>query len=187
MVQADEHDERADHFRRMFDDPVALRSWFDETFPVLYGFVFARCGGVEAVAQDVTQDTMLEVVRHRRDFDGRAAPLTWVCGIARHKVADHFRKQHREERRRVRLVEEQSVAPEAVEAPEASETPEAVIETLHALPEAQRVVLAMHYLDGLPVKDIARELDRSETSVASLLARGRQGFRRAWSGEEGTA
>lgn len=60
-------------------------------------------------------------------------------------------------------------------------THEAVVEALRSLPEAQRVVLALHYLDGLPVHEVARHLERSDSAVESLLARGRAAFKQAWS------
>ncbi len=183
MAASDDASERQEAFRRVFAEPESLRIWLDEALPYVYGFVFARCGADEAVAQDIAQETMVEVVRHRASFDGRAEALTWVCGIARHKVADHVRRKYREERRRLRLVES---APSEVEEPEAEAmTHQAVVETLRALPEGQRVALAMHYLDGYSVREIAERLERSESAVESLLTRGREGFKKHWArGEE---
>ena len=182
MERADEARVRAEEFRQLFADPVALRGWLDSSLPYVYGFVFARCGANEAVAQDITQDTMVEVVRHRADFDGRAEPLTWVCGIARHKVGDHLRRKYREERRRLRLVQSVPDVPSSLEGEAVAH--QAVVETLRTLPEAQRVVLALHYLDGLSVREISEQLDRSESAVESLLARGREGFKKHWGQRE---
>lgn len=169
---------RADDFHHAFDDPLALRSWLELALPSIYAFVFARCGADEALAQDLTQETMVEVVRGRDAFDGRSDPLTWACGIARHKVADHFRRKHRDERRRLRLVDNTETVTQSGE--DVTVTHEAVVETLRALPEAQRIVLALHYLDSLSVHEIADRLGRSESAVESLLARGRDTFKKAW-------
>lgn len=169
---------RADDFRRVFEDAASLRSWLDVALPSVYRFVFARCGADDGLAQEITQETMVEVVRRRATFDGRADPLTWVCGIARHKIADHFRAKYRDQRLRSRLVERRTDIPESEE--NVTVTHEAVVETLRALPESQRVVLALHYLDAMPVHEIAERLGRSESAVESLLARGRDTFRRAW-------
>ncbi len=176
---------RAAEFRALFDDAVRLRRWLQGTLPSVYAFVFARCGADETVAEDITQETMVEVVRHRHNFDGRSHPLTWVCGIARHKVADHYRADFREKRRKLRLLD--ATPSLGQPASEALELTDAVKEALHRLPEAQRIVLASHYLDGLPVRDIAARLKRSESAVESLLARGRDGFRRAWDDMGGAA
>lgn len=182
MGPDDDASARREAFRRIFAEKAALRTWLDQALPYVYAFVFARCGADDAVAQDLTQETMVEVVRHRERFDGRAEPLTWVCGIARHKVADHHRRKQREERRRLRLVE--SAPTEVASAEGDADTHRAVVETLRSLPEAQRAALAMHYLDGFSVREIAERLDRSESSVESLLSRGREGFKRQWTQRE---
>src|SRR5687767_13807817 len=97
--------QRAEEFQDLFGDVAALRAWFDASLPKLFGFVFVRCGGVEAVAQDIVSETLLDAVRRRDSFDGRADPLTWVIGIARHKIADHFRRTYRDQRQKMQLIE----------------------------------------------------------------------------------
>ena len=178
MTGLDSPQLRADEFHHVFDDPDELRSWLELALPSIHAFVFARCGADEALAQDLTQETMVEVVRRRDAFDGRSDPLTWACGIARHKVADHFRRKYRDDRRRLRLIENTSGVIDSEE--DATVTHEAVVETLRSLPEAQRVVLALHYLDSLSVHEIADRLGRSDSAVESLLARGRDTFKKAW-------
>lgn len=185
LEHAEDPAARAADFHAVVEDPTRLRSWLQDALPVVYGFAFARCGGDQAVAEDITQETMIEVVKHRDAFDGRSHPTTWVCGIARHKVADHYRAQYREARRRLRVLEALPTIRQADN--EVGDDREAVVEALHQLPEAQRVVLASHYLDGFSVREIAAQMDRSESAVESLLARGRDGFRRAWDQLQGEA
>ncbi|MFO0890040.1 MAG: sigma-70 family RNA polymerase sigma factor [Isosphaeraceae bacterium] len=48
---------------------------------------------------------------------------------------------------------------------------------LEALPEAQREAVTMHYLQGMPLVEIAANLDRSEPAVMGLLHRGLRGLR----------
>lgn len=52
---------------------------------------------------------------------------------------------------------------------------------LAALPQSQRQALVLRYLDDFPVPEIAAALGRSTHAVESLLARGRAGFKRAYS------
>jgi RNA polymerase sigma-70 factor (ECF subfamily) len=120
---------------------------------------------------------MVEVVKHRAEFDGRSAVMTWVCGIARHKVADHYRSEHREQRRRQRVLDQPAGQQPG---PDPDDRKDMIVDTLRRLPEAHRIVLTFHYLDGLPVRGIASQIGRSESAVESLLARARGGFRRAW-------
>jgi RNA polymerase sigma-70 factor (ECF subfamily) len=55
---------------------------------------------------------------------------------------------------------------------------ERTLRALDAVPAAQRAALALHYLDCLPVEQVARELGKSVHATESLLARGRSSFRR---------
>jgi len=47
-----------------------------------------------------------------------------------------------------------------------------------ALPEHQRTVVAMHHLEGIPVRDIVDALGIPKGTVVSRLARGREALRR---------
>jgi RNA polymerase sigma-70 factor (ECF subfamily) len=167
-------EDRATEFRSLFEDEARFRAWYDAALPTVYGFVFVRCGGVRQIAEDLTQEAFVEAVRGRDRFDGRSDPVTWICSIARHRLVDHFRRQHRDERRRLRLLtrgNEPSVST-------AHEERDAVLRTLREMPPLQRAALVLHYLDDLPLNEVADVLDRSESAVESLLARGRESFRR---------
>lgn len=179
-VTADEaaRAERARAFRGLFDDQATFRRWYDRALSIVYPFVFARCGGDQTMAVEVTQEAFVEAVRHRDSFDGAADPVSWVCGIARHKIADHYRRLDRERRRFLKLVyREREAEPRLGEAVEEHQT---IAVALRALTPNQRAVLIMHYLDGMPVREIAASLERTEHAVESLLTRARESFRRAY-------
>ena len=57
---------------------------------------------------------------------------------------------------------------------------ERVLAALGALSLAQRTALTFHYLDGLPVAELARQIGSSEHAAESLLARAREKFRVAY-------
>ncbi len=176
--------ERASWFRALFDDERAFRTWYDDAIPRVYGYVYDRCGGVKTVAEELTQEAFVDAVRNRARFDGRSEPLTWVIAIARHKLADHYRRLSREERRHLKLVSEPITETTEVDALVAAESREDVLGALRSIPPMQRAVLVLHYLDVLPVSEISAELGRSESSIESLLSRGRESFRRALAAED---
>ena len=67
----------------------------------MYRYFLHRCGDSSA-AEDLTSETFLVAVRNLEDR--RPAALDpWVIGVARHKLADHWRRRAREERLRVPL------------------------------------------------------------------------------------
>jgi RNA polymerase sigma-70 factor (ECF subfamily) len=83
-------------------------------------------------------------------------------------------------RRQERLLSSQ---PTAADAPwRAAETRDAVETAMAQLPADQRLALLFRYLDGLSVREVAEAIGRSEKATESLLARGRESFRRAFGG-----
>jgi len=161
-------------------EPTAVRSLIDSAGPVVYGFVLARVGGHQEVAEDLVQETFLEAVRSAPSFRGEAALTTWLCAIARHRIARHYRAERRRE-----VADSGLVALSGEAAPEPSEglldtveRRDEVMAALGRLPVVHKQVLVLKYLDGMSVEEIAGELGRSRVQVQSLLQRARDGLRR---------
>jgi RNA polymerase sigma-70 factor (ECF subfamily) len=169
-------------FRAAFADEAAFRTWYDRMLPRVYGFVSSRCGGPGPLAEDLTQQTFVEATRRHAAFDGRSDVMTWLCAIARHKLADHYRRLERDERRRIRLVVRE--IPVVSDLSPVTDERDAIERALRVLPAAQRAALIFRHLDGLTVREIAALMGRSESAVESLLARAREGFRNAYEGHE---
>jgi RNA polymerase sigma-70 factor (ECF subfamily) len=161
----------------------AFESWYGRTLPRVYSYLLSRCGNDRTLAEELTQQTFIAAIDRRSGYDGRSDTVTWLCGIARHKLADHFRVVEREERRRMRLdVREIRLADGAVHAPGLDDRA-AIEDALRSLPAAQRAVLVFVVLDDLPVAEAARLMGRSAAATQSLLHRARDGFRRAYRGD----
>ena len=160
-------------------DPEAVRWLLDEVAPVVYGFVYARVGGAQGTAEDLLQETLLEAVRSAHNFRGDSAPATWMCAIARRRLARHYEAERRAEiaRNSLRLVEG-GVGEEEASPASMVERQDEVVRALGRLPALQRQVLVLKYLEGLSVQDIANQVSRSRVQVQSLLQRGREGLRR---------
>jgi RNA polymerase sigma-70 factor (ECF subfamily) len=163
-------------------DDRAFESWHRRTLPRVYGYLLRRCAGDASLAEELTQQTFIAAIEQRRRFDGRSEVVTWLCGIARHKLADHFRALERDERRRMRM-ELREIDLSSDVRPEAVEDRDAVVRALRALPASQRAVLVFVVLDDLPVGEAARLLGKSPKATESLLFRARAGFRRTYIGE----
>src|SRR5881227_1139544 len=48
------------------------------------------------VAEDLVQETFLAAVRGYEKFGGRSSKRSWLVGILKNKIVDHFRKLGRE-------------------------------------------------------------------------------------------
>lgn len=160
-------------------DEQAFRAWYDRSLPSVYGYLFHRCGRDPDLAEELTQQAFVEAVRNYGRFRGQADPTTWVIGIARHKLVDHFRRAERDTRRMAALsARELGVAGPARSSPPTA--PDDIDDALAVLPALQRAVLILHYMDRLSVREVARSIGKTEAATASLLARGREAFRLAY-------
>lgn len=166
----------------VFADELAFRAWYDRSLPNVYGYLLHRCGRNPELAEELTQQAFVEAVRSYGRFRGQADATTWVIGIARHKLVDHFRRVERDTRRLAALSARELGAGRAESAPPTM--PDDIDDALALLPALQRAVLVLHYMDQLSVREVARSIDKTEAATASLLARGRDAFRQAYQGAD---
>ena len=158
-------------------DDAAFRRFYDEALPQIYGYLLHRCGGVAAIAEDLTQETFLAAVRELRRGRPVEAALPWVYGIARHKLIDHYRREERAERL---LAAEVAGAPAPSRDVFADGGDDRLSAALESLPVAQRAALVLRHADGCSIPEVADALGRSVEAIESLLVRARIGFRRAY-------
>ena len=65
--------------------------WLDQHGDYLYRFALTRVRDA-AVAEDLLQETLLAAINAHHDHEGRSSERTWLVGIMRHKIFDHFRR-----------------------------------------------------------------------------------------------
>jgi RNA polymerase sigma-70 factor, ECF subfamily len=175
--------EHVDELRVALEDDAAFESWYRRTLPRVYAYLLSRSGADVALAEDLTQQTFIAAIDQRSQFDGRADTVTWLCGIARHKLADHFRAIERDERRQSRMEVREIQLDKSRRSEPGLDDRTMIAETLRALPASQRAVLVFVALDDLSVADAARLLGKSRGATESLLFRARDSFRRAYGAE----
>jgi RNA polymerase sigma-70 factor, ECF subfamily len=164
-------------------DATAWDEVYEEHVRELYGFVFRLVRGDPQAAADVFQDTWLDAISHIRQFDPKRGELrSWLFGIARRRIALHWRQ-----RRARRNTTAASLAELPVEVLDGAVVPDDVIEHLElaavvqasllALPPERRQVLVDKYAEELSVSQIATRTGKSPKAVESLLSRARDQFR----------
>jgi RNA polymerase sigma-70 factor (ECF subfamily) len=163
--------------------PESFAAFYDDVLPRVYGYFFHRCGGVVTVAEDLTQETFLAAVAELRKGTRVDTPIAWIYGIARHKLLDHYRREGRADRQ-LTVAWAAAQVEEALIVLDESQARERAIAALAAVAASQRAALVLCYVDGYSVPEAAALLGRSVEAVESLLARGRQAFKRAYQEEQ---
>src|SRR5689334_4749565 len=75
------------------DAAHALLALYDDALPVVYGYFVRRCGA-RGTAEDLTSETFLAAMDAARKADPPPMTVPWLIGVARHKLADHYRRRH---------------------------------------------------------------------------------------------
>jgi RNA polymerase sigma-70 factor (ECF subfamily) len=70
--------------------------WVDRYGDYLFRFAMLRLRDRSA-SEDLVQETFLAALKDRGSFAGNSSEATWLVGILKHKISDHFRRQSREE------------------------------------------------------------------------------------------
>ena len=69
--------------------------WVDVHGNYLYRFALSRLRNTE-LAENAVQETLLAALQARKSFSGNSSERTWLIGILKHKIIDHYRKRYRE-------------------------------------------------------------------------------------------
>ena len=118
-------------------------------------------------AEEVTQDIFLKLWRALPTYDGRASVSTWLYAIARNSCLSAVRS---EGYRRTGALDD------VTEPGASSSTPLqlSVGQCVERLPELQRQVITLFYLQDRSVSEVAAMLDLPENTVKSHLHRARR-------------
>jgi RNA polymerase sigma-70 factor (ECF subfamily) len=158
----------------------------------LFNFL-ARFTGDLAMAEDVFQETFLQLHLSGGTFDLSRRLKPWLFTIAANKGRDAMRKTYRRQAApldaKIAGSESQEstyadLMPSNIPPPDESlmnlETRQAVQRIVDAMPENLRTVLLMSYFNEFPYKEIAEILDVPLGTVKSRLHAAVQHFARQW-------
>ncbi|MCA9075615.1 MAG: sigma-70 family RNA polymerase sigma factor [Planctomycetaceae bacterium] len=172
------------------DDVAALRSldqdaWsdtYDRYVTVSYSFIAHLVRGDRTLAEELHQETWLTAMSAIDQFaPDRGEFRGWLFGIAKKRVAMHYRRTNRRVEYLVDDKQDQAAAngdpllPEDVI--ECVERADAVQAALNELGDESRQVLVNKYVDALSVAEIAERIGKSPKAVESMLTRARSRLR----------
>ena len=155
---------------------------FQDFYPSLCRFLECLLGGRAALAQDLAQESFLQLHTTAWDTLSHDEARFWLYRVARNFAINEFRKGQTRYRLFDRVVE--AMRPRTRNPEEEYETRERkklVLEMLESLPEDQRTALLLREQEQLTYREIGQVLNISEGKVKIDIFRARTALRERWS------
>ena len=157
----------------------ALEELLASVAPSIHRFGLRMCKNAHD-ADDILQDTLLNIAGHLQDFEGRSSLSTWAFALARSACA---RKRRGLKNRAADDAEALTTKADPEPGPEQragdQELAFALGKALDALPDTHREVVLLRDVEGLSAPETAAALGVSVDAVKSRLHRARESLRDA--------
>ncbi len=156
------------------DDPAKFADLYEIHFERVYAFIVSRVRDRD-IAEDLTSDVFHKALANLRNYEWRGAPFAaWLIRIAANAVADQSKRAARE----VSSAEDPPDTGVAAEPDlDAIEHRARLFRLVRELPSNQRQVIHQRFVEQRSIREIARQLGRSEGAVKQLQFRALQSLR----------
>lgn len=177
--------------RAIAGDADAQSELYSRTFQTVYGRIRVKVPD-EDTALDLTQDTYLRAFTHLEQLKEPAAFPGWILTIARNLTINWYKKHARdknvslfsqsdyENEANLSVQDDEGQEPEyhveslPEESLDRAETSRLVQEILNSLPEEQRLVLLLRYVEQMSINEIAETLGENPNTVKTRLTLGKK-------------
>ena len=129
------------------------------------------------MAEDLTEDTFLELMLKRPKFSGKSSFKTWLFAIGRNITAKHLRKHAKLSVVPLESQEYLAVEDDIEGNYIKTEQKRMVHQALHQLKIEYRQVLFLNYFEGFSIAEIALIMKRSEKQIKNLLYSAKKALR----------
>jgi len=143
---------------------------YDRYIDKIYRFIFLKVSSQE-IAQDLTSETFLKGWESFKNGNKIENPQAFLYQIARNLVTDHYREKGRAQIVSAEYVSIVDPREDVEEAAVLKSDINTVRLALVNLKEDYQNVIIWHYLDDLPITEVAKLLDRTEEATRVLLSR----------------
>ena len=157
-------------------DEQAVTIWFNTYSSRLLNVVETRVPGKKD-AEEIVQQTFLNCLKHLPLFLGKSSIWTWMNSIARHEIADYFRKKYAKKALQTIPLSELLPLDQVSDSDDVSQKVHSVLSKMKTY---YKELLLLKYTDNKKVSDIAQELNKSIKSIESDLFRARKEFKELW-------
>jgi RNA polymerase sigma-70 factor (ECF subfamily) len=149
------------------EDPARFAELYENNFERVYAYVARRVGD-RAETEDVTSEVFHHALANLRRFEWRGIPFAaWLFRIAANLISDRWQRSGREVADGSEI--EVAVSPADIEACERRAT---IFRLVELLPVEQKRVLVLRFVEEKSLKEVAREIGKTEGAVKQLQFRG---------------
>jgi RNA polymerase sigma-70 factor (ECF subfamily) len=149
-------------------DPARFAELYENNFERVYAYVVRRVGD-RTETEDLTSEVFHHALANLQRFEWRGIPFAaWLFRIAANLISDRWQRKSRES-----LVDE----PEQIEAAQSAAMLEEVerqatlFRLVETLPAEQQRVVVLRFVQEKSIKEVAREIRKSEGAVKQLQFR----------------
>ena len=153
-------------------DPARFVELYDRHVDRVYAYVSRRAGS-RTIAEDVTSEVFEQALSNLRRFEWRGVPfIAWLYRIAANALADHWKRAGRDSH---------ELPPDVPDEREHEDLERRVslFQLVDRLPETQRQVIHMRFVEDRSIREVAAALDRSEGAVKQLQLRAIDNLRKS--------
>jgi RNA polymerase sigma-70 factor (ECF subfamily) len=160
-------------------DPSRFADLYEENFERIYAFIVRRVRQRE-MAEDLTSEVFHRALAGLSKFDWRGIPFSvWLIRIAANLLTDQWRRSSRES---------DGEPPETISPADIEEAEHRaqLFRLVDRLPQDQRRVVQLRFVEGRSIAEIAGDMGRSEGAVKQLQFRALEKLRSELGGGRGT-
>jgi RNA polymerase sigma-70 factor (ECF subfamily) len=147
----------------------------NEVYPALMRSAHVLCWSAQDV-EDVVQETMLQALRGYASFQGRSSPITWCYTILTRVAAAANQRRRRAPVKHERM--QRDGLPPVDAALIEDETARLMVDAIRALPDRQREVLTLHFLQDLSYEQIASALGLAIGTIKATIHAAKSSLRK---------
>jgi len=161
-------------------DPARFADLYEVNFERVYAYVVRRVRD-RAEAEDVTAEVFHQALANLKRFEWRGIPFAaWLFRIAANLISDRWQRSGREIADDEKIDAAQ-VSPAEIEEVERRATLFKLVDTL---PAEQKNVVVLRFVEQKSIKEVAREIRKTEGAVKQLQFRALSNLRARMEGAD---
>ena len=159
-----------------------METIFNQYYPKIKSFIRKKIND-ELIVEEISNDVMMVALNSTYKFQKKSLFFSWLCGIAKHKVIDYYRKK------KIKTVlfsispyfeeiEDKALGPEKDCLK--NELKKEIYQTFLEIKKDYCKILRLKYIEGLSIKKIAQIMKTTVRGIDAKLMRAKFSFKKNW-------